>query len=104
MTTPWEIRSSAKKVYQLTQDVRREMQSVRKEINASTTYWQGTSATTFISEQNTTLNQLERLIRSLDGVENGLNKLANEVQRADQEREAKRRLEEQMRLEKQGKK
>lgn len=91
-SSPSEIRSNARRVYQLAEDVRREMQSLKRDMNQSSSYWAGQSQSAFLSQQGSITRELTSLVRDLEQCEGGLSRLASEVVRAEEERAEKKRL------------
>lgn len=101
MSSPWEIRTAAKKVRGAAEDVRREAMAIRGEFGDSMHYWSGEASKAFRAEMNRLSAAMRNQQQCLDRMEDALNRLAGDVYRADEEREARRRAAERLRAEQQ---
>lgn len=96
MPTPGEIRRKAAGVGQAADEIRREKDKYQGIANSAGTWWQGEAGRVFKEEYEEINSDISRLISKMGNLESGLNRMASEVQRADEERRRKA-LEEQKR-------
>lgn len=89
--SPSDISRSAQQIYQYRDDVKRDLNTIQREIQNSSGYWMGYAASTFHSEQNFMLNEQNLLIRNLQSLQQDMQRLSNEVRRADEDRAEKLR-------------
>lgn len=90
--SPSEIRGNASQIHRLTNEVNSTSKKLQSDYTQSSSYWTGTASKAFQSEYNALDSEMKNLLRMLDRLEGGVQRVASEVNRAEQEREEKRRL------------
>lgn len=90
--SPSEIRGNASQIHRLTNEVSSTSKKLQSEYTQSSSYWTGTASKAFQSEYSELDHEIKSLLRTLDRLESGVQRVASEVTRAEQEREEKRRL------------
>ncbi|BCG58134.1 WXG100 family type VII secretion target [Paenibacillus sp. URB8-2] len=90
--SPSEIRRHAARINGLTGDVRRISIELQDQYRQVGQYWTGTASKSLISDYQSLDSEMRALLRSLDQLESGVERIASQVQRAEQERAEKKRL------------
>lgn len=94
-----EIRSAARKTSQGEADLKRSERQLNSDIQEAASWWKGKAGTAFKNDYTgQTRNEISRLYAEIRSIESGLERLAREVQIADERRraeEARRALEQQ---------
>ncbi|WP_191089523.1 MULTISPECIES: WXG100 family type VII secretion target [Paenibacillus] len=98
--SPSEIRRNASRISGLTGDVRQVQRELGTQYRQVGEFWTGTASKTLQSEYPGLDGEIKALIRSLERLESGVERVASQVQRAEQERAEKKRLAEKLAAEK----
>lgn len=98
--SPSEIRRDAARINGLTGDVQRISKEVQAQYHLAGEYWSGTASESLQGQYQTLDSEMRALLRSLKQLEGGVQRVASEVQRAEQERAEKRRQAERLAAEK----
>ncbi|MCL6605671.1 MAG: WXG100 family type VII secretion target [Paenibacillus sp.] len=98
--SPSEIRRDAARINGLTGDVQRISREMQAQYHLVEEYWSGTASRSLQDQYQTLDNEMRALLRSLNQLESGVQRVASEVQRAEQERAEKRRQAERLAAEK----
>lgn len=87
MTTPSAISSTARNIRNELADVKREESRLQAELAGVTSWWKGSAGKALTdSYRSQTRNELSRLFSDVEDLQSGLERLAVEVQRADEQR------------------
>ncbi|MFB9324441.1 WXG100 family type VII secretion target [Paenibacillus aurantiacus] len=89
--SPSDIRRNAQAIDRLAAEVRQEADQIRSAFGQSERFWTGTAAKTFRAEQQSLNQELTALARKIEALAGGVERVASEVQRAEQERAEKKR-------------
>ncbi|NGM82827.1 WXG100 family type VII secretion target [Paenibacillus sp. 7124] len=98
--SPSEIRRNAARINGMTGDIRQISRELQAQYRQAGEYWSGTASKSLQSEYQTLDGVMRALLRSLEQLESGVERVASQVQRAEQERAEKKRLEEKLAAEK----
>lgn len=97
--TPYEIQNSAARIHNEKSEMQSSESKFRNELEDLNSWWQGDASKAFAQGYFEERNEINRLFSGIGNLEDGLRRLATEVQRADDERrrkaEAERRSREQ---------
>ncbi|WP_164515192.1 WXG100 family type VII secretion target [Paenibacillus lentus] len=101
MSTPSAISGTARNIRNELADVKREEFRLQAELAGVTSWWKGNAGKALTdSYRSQTRNDLNRLYREVEDLQSGLERLASEVRRADEQRRIEAR-EKALRLEQQ---
>lgn len=92
MSTPWEIRNIARNVHNTSVQVRQESTFIQNQLDETARTWSGDASKALRSKLERIAMSIRNQQHSFDRLEERLNRLAGQVQRADDERELQRRL------------
>ena len=96
MYTPSDINSVAKKINSMENDIKSSEGKFSAEVGASGQWWMGEASKAFMNEYNEIRQDMKTLFLGINSLEQGLRKLASNVQQADDERRREKlRLEQQ---------
>lgn len=90
MHTLSEIKNTARRIYNEGYDLRIYENTFRRQIEEVPLWWCGYAAKSFAQGYREVEYAIKRLYTGLNDLENGLHRLASEVQRADDERRQRR--------------
>lgn len=89
MPTASEIKSKARSISDVKEDIGRESNRLHGQVDHSSTWWQGEAGKSFRSGHNEIRTELTALMNKMDRLYASTLRLSDKVQQADDERKAK---------------